>query len=198
MMCASQMKKVEMKGEDDMVAMRRGEERDAEGIRAMLVHERMSPLDVDPSRFLVAVDAQDALVGCAQLRSLGTAPRRVLELASVVVAEKMRGKGIGTALISELLQRDDCQVTTNASTFGRTSVPSPSSSSSQDIDFVLLTLKRTCSFYEQLGFEIVSPAHTLDSKFPIAFLAEFALGTVVARIVAGDALVLMRQQRQHR
>ena len=193
---ASDVKKMELRGKDDEddvdVEMRRGEERDAKAIREMLLREKMSPLDVDPERFLVAVDEQDTLIGCAQLRPLGDPPCRVLELASVVVANDMRRRGLGNALVAELLRRHDSQGDDAAMLERNNS--SSSSSSSQAVDVLLLTLRRTCSFYEQLGFERVSP--TLDKdQFPIAFLAEFAVGTILARIIAGDALIIMRQRR---
>jgi len=81
---------------------------DAPTIRAMVRGARLNPLGLDWRRFWLIVDDEDAVLACAQMR-----PHRdgTLELASLVVRQPWRGRGLARALISHLLaQHPDQEV----------------------------------------------------------------------------------------
>ena len=61
----------------------------------------INPMDLDWKRFVVAVDDQDDMIGCVQLKPHG---KDILELASLAVYPNHQGKGIGGALIQYLLK----------------------------------------------------------------------------------------------
>jgi N-acetylglutamate synthase-like GNAT family acetyltransferase len=58
-------------------------------------------MDLDWKRFIVAVNDQDEMIGCGQLKPHGT---DVLELASLAVYPEHQGQGVGRALIESLLK----------------------------------------------------------------------------------------------
>ena len=67
-----------------------------------LVHENnLNPLDLAWHSFSVAVDEQDHVVGCGQIKQHGS----LQELASLVVAKDCQGKGVSNLLMDDLLQR---------------------------------------------------------------------------------------------
>ena len=57
-------------------------------------------MGLDWKRFVVAVNEQDEMIGCGQLKPHGA---DVLELASLAVSPEYRGKGIARAIIEHLL-----------------------------------------------------------------------------------------------
>jgi len=61
----------------------------------------INPMGVDWKRFVVAVNAQDQVVGIGQLKPHG---KEVLELASIAVYPEYQGQGIARALIEHLLK----------------------------------------------------------------------------------------------
>lgn len=61
----------------------------------------INPMGVDWKRFVVAVNAQDELMGIGQLKPHG---REILELASIAVHPKYRSQGIARAIIEYLLR----------------------------------------------------------------------------------------------
>jgi len=61
----------------------------------------INPIDLDWKRFVVAVNDQDEMLGCGQLKPHGT---EVLELASLAVYPEHRGQGVARALIEYLLR----------------------------------------------------------------------------------------------
>ncbi len=68
-----------------------------------LIHEvGINPMSLDWRRFLIAVDADDRLLGCGQLEPHG---KHLLELASLAVIPAHRNQGIARAIIEQLLQR---------------------------------------------------------------------------------------------
>ncbi len=68
-----------------------------------LIHEvNINPMSLDWRRFLIAVDENNQLIGCGQLKPHG---RDILELASIAVAPAHRNQGIARAIIEQLLVR---------------------------------------------------------------------------------------------
>ena len=61
----------------------------------------INPMDLDWKRFVVAVDDQDEMIGCGQLKPHG---KDTLELASLAVYPEHQRKGVASALIHYLLK----------------------------------------------------------------------------------------------
>ena len=70
-------------------------------IKALIYLVGINPMDLDWNRFVVAVDDQDQMIGCGQLKPHGT---DILELASLAVYPEHQGQGVGRALIEHLLK----------------------------------------------------------------------------------------------
>ncbi len=175
------------------LAFRPGTDADAWTVRASVLREGMNPLGLDPARCIVAEDAATRdVLGFGQLkpwetlsdredaagavvRLLGLAPNwdgDLVELASVVVAPSARRRGVGAALLRELVD----EARRRASAKGTA------------LTLCLLTLRRTTPFYRRAGFEVVEDAEAI----PRPLRAEKAAGTVVAKLVADDECVVMR------
>lgn len=90
------------------------------------------------------------------------------ELASLVVEPDHRGLGVGSTIVKELLRRTNDTV-------------------------VLLTLSGTRSFYLRLGFEESPPL-----RLPPALLAEYLVGSLVARVFASDGLIILTREPTYR
>lgn len=68
-----------------------------------LIHEAgINPTGLDWRRFLVAVDGSGRAIGCGQVKPHG---QGILELASIAVTEKHRGRGVAGKIIERLLAR---------------------------------------------------------------------------------------------
>jgi N-acetylglutamate synthase-like GNAT family acetyltransferase len=69
-------------------------------IREWVRDNGINPLGLDWERFTVAETSRDQVIGCVQLK-----PHRdgTLELASLVVAENWRGRGVARALVEHVL-----------------------------------------------------------------------------------------------
>jgi len=172
------------------LAFRPGTDADAWTVRASVLREGMNPLGLDPARFIVAEDAATRdVLGFGQLkpwetlsdregavvRRLGLAPNwdgDLVELASVVVTPSARRRGVGAALLRELVD-EACR---RASAKGTA------------LTLCLLTLRRTTPFYRRAGFEVVED----EEAIPRPLRPEKAAGSVVAKLVADDECVVMR------
>lgn len=77
-------------------------EGDSRDILKLVLQAGINPLGLKWERFTVAVNTEDQVVGCGQLK-----PHRdgSLELASLAVQEEWRGQGVGGALIESLIER---------------------------------------------------------------------------------------------
>lgn len=153
---------------------RRGVASDAALIARRVLRESMNPLFLDPSNFEVACRG-DEVVAFGQLRPLpsagddddaGAAAPAAAELASLVVEEKERGRGIGSEIVRRLLERHRAV-------------------SAEPV--WLLTLASRRKFYAPLGFSEVG-----GFGVPTGLAAEAAVGSIVARLAAGQGLICMR------
>ncbi|MEW5298036.1 MAG: hypothetical protein WDW36_001200 [Sanguina aurantia] len=153
-------------------------------MREAIWEERMNPLSLVPERFCIAEldtavppggQAQPATgspkadvkgsgsSGIVALGQLQAQGNGIWELRSLVVDAACRGKGVGSGLVRELLRRV------------------------QPGDVVFLTtIGSRTAFYERLGFSLVPPA-----QVPRFLWVEVVTGTAVARLVAGERLVVM-------
>ena len=84
-----------------MTTIRPAREADAAQIRSLIHRVGINPTGLDWKRFVVAVNDQDEMVGCGQLKPHG---QEVQELASIAVSPEHQGKGIGRAIIEHLLE----------------------------------------------------------------------------------------------
>lgn len=73
---------------------------DFPAIRALIRAARINPTGLDWRRFVVAVNLQGELIGCAQLKPHGDGS---LELASLAVRPADRGRGVAGGLIRHLV-----------------------------------------------------------------------------------------------
>ena len=111
-----------------MTTIRPAREDEASRIRDLIFLVGINPMGLDWIRFVVAVDDQDEMIGCGQLKPHGT---DVLELASIAVYPKHQGKGVARLIIEHLL-RDS---------------PRP---------LYLMCQSALGSFYEKFGFRAIS------------------------------------------
>ena len=84
-----------------LYTLRPARETESAPIKALIHLVGINPMDLDWKRFIVAVNDQDEIMGCAQLKPHG---KDMLELASLAVYPEQRGKGVGRALIEALLK----------------------------------------------------------------------------------------------
>eukprot|EP01024_Parvocaulis_polyphysoides_P001137 TRINITY_DN10315_c1_g1_i1.p1 TRINITY_DN10315_c1_g1~~TRINITY_DN10315_c1_g1_i1.p1 ORF type:complete len:181 (+),score=17.46 TRINITY_DN10315_c1_g1_i1:158-700(+) len=148
--------------------IRKGRQDDINLIRTMVIRERMNPLTLDPLRFIVAEkDDTKKLAGCVQLADLQNNKK---ELRTLIVEPDFRGQGVGQILVQEILKDvGECQV-------------------------YIVTLLSTQPFYEKFDFNTIGLSD-LPTDLWMLWI-EFLLGTVVARVVANDKLIIMRKTIQ--
>ena len=84
-----------------MTSIRPAREQEAAQIRDLIYLVGINPTGLDWKRFVVAVDEQDEMIGCGQLKPHG---QEVLELASIAVYPEHQGKGVARAIIESLLK----------------------------------------------------------------------------------------------
>jgi N-acetylglutamate synthase-like GNAT family acetyltransferase len=81
--------------------IRPARETESAQIKALIHLVGINPMDLDWKRFVVAVNEQDEMIGCGQLKPHGN---DILELASLAVYPEHQGQGVGRALIEYLLK----------------------------------------------------------------------------------------------
>lgn len=84
-----------------MTVIRPARETEAAQIRDLIHLVGINPMGLDWKRFVVAVNDQDEMIGCGQIKPHG---QGVLELASIAVYPEHQGKGIARAIIEHLLK----------------------------------------------------------------------------------------------
>jgi N-acetylglutamate synthase-like GNAT family acetyltransferase len=80
--------------------LRPAREAESAQIKELIHLTGINPMGLDWKRFVVAVNAQDVMIGCGQLKPHGT---DILELASLAVYTEYRGQGIARAIIEYFL-----------------------------------------------------------------------------------------------
>lgn len=81
-------------------SLRKADQADQGGIRALIRAVRINPAGLDWRRFVVATDSDDRLIGCGQIKSHGDGAR---ELSSIAVVKSWRGRGVARAIIELLM-----------------------------------------------------------------------------------------------
>ncbi|KAG7674981.1 hypothetical protein Ndes2526B_g07825 [Nannochloris sp. 'desiccata'] len=147
-------------------------------IAKFLLAEKLNPLSLDMQRFVVATTTtpsleQQKLIGFGQLKPLDS---HSLELSSLVVDPEYRGRGLGKALIAEILAA---------------AVP--------DKAVLLITVTARRKFYEACGFQEVSPSSTsliaYSVSIPLSLRIEKMIGSPIAQLAAQDSLIIMKYSR---
>jgi len=81
--------------------LRPARETESRVIKDLIYSVGINPMGVDWKRFVVAITAQDVVIGIGQLKPHG---KEILELASIAVDPEYRGQGIARAIIEYLLK----------------------------------------------------------------------------------------------
>ncbi|MCJ7511720.1 MAG: GNAT family N-acetyltransferase [Anaerolineales bacterium] len=109
---------------------------DQASIRRLVRQGRINPSGLDWRRFVVAVDGEQRVIGCGQIKPhRGHAP----ELASIVVDPHWRGGGVASAIIHSLMQAGP--------------------------PLWLVCRSRLAPFYARFGFRALSPRDPAPAHF---------------------------------
>jgi N-acetylglutamate synthase-like GNAT family acetyltransferase len=76
----------------------------AAAIQQLVRSSGINPTSLDWRRFLIAINDEEALVGCGQIKPHADGSQ---ELASIAVQPNWRGRGVARALIEALLKQQD-------------------------------------------------------------------------------------------
>jgi N-acetylglutamate synthase-like GNAT family acetyltransferase len=104
--------------------------KDAGAIRALIRSVKVNPLGIYWPRFLIAVDEENRLVGCGQVKMHRDGSS---ELASVAVAPAWCGQGVARTLVERLV-------------------------AAHDRPLYLTCRSHLGAFYERFGFQVIQPA----------------------------------------
>jgi amino-acid N-acetyltransferase len=77
---------------------------DAPAIRSLIRSTLINPLGIHWSRFIIAVDQDDRLIGCGQVKAHRDGSR---ELASIAVEPAWRQRGVASTIIERLMASHD-------------------------------------------------------------------------------------------
>jgi N-acetylglutamate synthase-like GNAT family acetyltransferase len=77
-------------------------EKEAKAIRDLIRKVNINPLDLDWHRFVLAVDEQENIIACGQLKPHGA---EIIELASIAVVPEWRNRGVARQVIEYLLEK---------------------------------------------------------------------------------------------
>jgi amino-acid N-acetyltransferase len=88
--------------EDEMTdfSLRPALKTDFPAIKELIHSGEINPMGLNWERFVVAVNPEEKVIGCGQLKPHG---KEILELASLVVSSEYRNQGIARAIIEHLL-----------------------------------------------------------------------------------------------
>lgn len=131
------------------------------------------------------------VVGFGQIRPLpqeekddGSASASFWELASLFVDPDHRRKGVGTAIIQELLRRHD-----------EAQQQQQQGDSHPEAIVLLLTLAPTAPLYEPHGFQVVDPASSEFRNLPKSVRLEHAAGKAVSWVLGNELVCMVRRRR---
>ena len=86
-----------------MHQLRQAKESDTRAIRALIRQVKINPMGLNWQRFTLAVDEQEQVIGCGQIKPHSDGTR---ELASIAVVPERQGKGIGMEIITRLMENE--------------------------------------------------------------------------------------------
>jgi N-acetylglutamate synthase-like GNAT family acetyltransferase len=86
---------------DMLLTLRHASQADFPAIRNLIDAVEINPMGLDWRRFIIAVDMDDHLVGCGQVKPHQDGS---LELASIAVQPEWRKQGVARAIILQLLE----------------------------------------------------------------------------------------------
>ena len=143
-------------------SLRKANRQDAAAIRRMVRSANLNPTGLSWPRFTIAVDDTGSVIGCVQRK-----PHKdgSVELASLVVAEEWRGKGVARALIEAELKDHQGPL-------------------------YLMCRAELGEFYQRFGFE----ALTLDQMSPYFQRISRLAGRFQTWFGGGDGLLVMRRE----
>jgi amino-acid N-acetyltransferase len=146
-----------------MVIVRKAGRCDSKKIRSLVWQSRLNPFGLHWKRFFVGCDSTGKVLACCQIKRHWDGSQ---ELASVVVSPDFRGRGIGSQLISYLLE-------------------------DQDIILYLICRVSLRGFYQKFGFEMID-----EKEMPPYFLTVLKMMDIFSRfrLVRSD-LVIMKRDR---
>jgi amino-acid N-acetyltransferase len=81
--------------------LRPAESSDYPEIRALIHSVHINPLGLKWEHFILAVNSQDEMIGCGQVKTHRDGSK---ELASIAVVPAWRGKGVARAIIEKLIE----------------------------------------------------------------------------------------------
>jgi ribosomal protein S18 acetylase RimI-like enzyme len=164
--------------------------------RQTMLSEFMNPLSIAQETLVVAFDADDSssssrgdgVLGFGQIRPLSVLPSSSQrkagattrnpgydELASLYVIPEQRTRGVGRALVQELLSRHD------------------QDTDRQNHAVCLLTLATTVPFYEPFQFHVVSQSNLSSVGLPSSFRFEYTAGSVISTVLGNELVCMIRQ-----
>mmetsp|Transcript_2866 Transcript_2866/g.5812 ORF Transcript_2866/g.5812 Transcript_2866/m.5812 type:complete len:241 (-) Transcript_2866:519-1241(-) len=146
------------------ISIENATQNDTWSVLKMIAKEKLNPIALNMNNFVVAKEQTNGhVVGAGQIKSIGrVGDRDAFELSSIVVDDAYRGQGIGKSIVRQILD-----------------VKAPA-----DAEIFLLTVEDREGFYTPFGFQKTSDA-------PILLSLEKMIGSVVARLVANQGLIIM-------
>jgi ribosomal protein S18 acetylase RimI-like enzyme len=146
------------------ITIRTAVREDDSAIRAIVRGERLNPLGYDWKNFLVAADAGGRILGIGAVKRHGDGSR---ELASIATVPDRRGRGIASAVIRTILDREGAAG-----------------------PLYLTCRARMAPFYERFGFRVVG-----EGEMPPYFRRLYRLVAGVVRFLGGESeLRVMRNE----
>ena len=127
-------------------------------ITAMVRGAHLNPIDLRWQRFLVAED-ETGIVGAVQIRPHD----RASELASLVVREDQRGRGVGSQLIQALIAQ------------------SPRT-------LYLFCRPQLKDYYARFGFRALGV-----KEAPPSLRVRYAIGRIITRLIVGRPILMMKR-----
>jgi N-acetylglutamate synthase-like GNAT family acetyltransferase len=142
----------------EQMVIRPARAQDKATITAMVRRAHLNPMDLQWARFLIAEDAQ-GIVGAGQIRPHADAS----ELASLVVRENRRGRGIGGQLVRALIAQAQGTL-------------------------VLFCGSSMESYYRRFGFRTIGV-----QEAPPSLRVRYTIGRIVTQLTLGSPLLMMKK-----